>query len=102
MSSIKIRTKLKNKITTVKALINHPMETGMRKNKKTGKLIPAHFINHVTVTHKGNNILEAEWGTAVSKNPYLSFIFFGAEKGDEVKLSWSDNQGGSDRLVTKI
>ena len=32
--SIKIRAKSKGGITTVKALITHPMETGLRKNKK--------------------------------------------------------------------
>ncbi|MDH3719255.1 MAG: thiosulfate oxidation carrier complex protein SoxZ, partial [Planctomycetota bacterium] len=28
----------------VLVLANHPMETGTRKDKKTGELIPAHFI----------------------------------------------------------
>ena len=102
MSSIKIRTKLKNNITTVKALINHPMETGMRKNKKTGKLIPAHFIHLVNVEHNGKQVMDAQWGTAISKNPYLSFKFKNAKKGDELKLSWTDNQGKSDSLATKI
>jgi len=102
MSSIKIRAKLKSGIATVKALINHPMETGMRKNKKTGKMIPAHFINQVNVEHNGKNVMDAQWGTAISKNPYLSFKFRNAKKGDEVKLHWTDNQGKSDSLVTKI
>ena len=42
--SIKVRAKVKDGITVVKALITHPMETGLRKDKKTGKKIPAHFI----------------------------------------------------------
>jgi len=71
MSSIKIRAKLKSGIATVKALINHTMETGMRKNKKTGKMIPAHFINQVNVEHNGKNVMDAQWGTAITKNPYL-------------------------------
>lgn len=29
------------------ALMNHPMETGLRKDKKTGKMIPAHHIQKV-------------------------------------------------------
>ena len=102
MSSIKIRTKLKDNITTIKALINHPMETGLRKNKKTGKAIPAHFINDVQVTHNGKNVIDAQWGTAISKNPYLSFIFFNAKKGDELKLVWTDNQGKSESITTQI
>ena len=36
--SIKIRAKLKNDVVTVKALMTHPMETGARKDSKTGEL----------------------------------------------------------------
>ena len=42
--SIKIRAKAKGDEVTVKALMSHVMETGLRKDKKTGKVIPAHFI----------------------------------------------------------
>ena len=44
MASIKMRAKTDGTVTTIKALISHPMETGTRKDKKTGKKIPAHFI----------------------------------------------------------
>ena len=47
MSTIKMRPKESNGVVTVKALIKHPMETGQRKDKKTGDLIPAHFIQEV-------------------------------------------------------
>ena len=39
-----MRSKESNGVVTVKALIKHPMETGQRKDKKTGDLIPAHYI----------------------------------------------------------
>jgi len=97
MSSIKMRATLgDNGVTTVKILISHPMDTGLVKDKKTGNLIPAHFIQEVVCEHNGNNVLTAEWGPAVSKNPYLSFRFKGAKAGDTVKVSWVDNQGNSD------
>jgi sulfur-oxidizing protein SoxZ len=102
MASIKIRAKAAGGVTTVKALISHPMETGLRKNKKTGKPIPAHFIQEVNCEHSGNNVLTALWGPAVSKNPYLSFKFTGANAGDTLKLSWVDNKGESDSIETKI
>jgi sulfur-oxidizing protein SoxZ len=44
----------------------------------------------------------AEWGPAVSKNPYISFQFAGAKKGDAVEISWSDNKGGSESASTKV
>ena len=101
-SSIKIRAKVKDGITTVKCLINHPMETGLRKNKKTGKLIPAHFITDVVAKHKDAEVLTANWSGGVSKNPYLAFKFSGGEKGDPVTISWTDNKGNSDSKTAKI
>lgn len=101
-NSIRIRAKAKGGEGTVKALITHPMETGMRKNKKTGEKIPAHFIQEVTCKHNGNSVVTALWGPAVSKNPYLSFEFSGAKAGDSIELSWVDNKGEKDSSTTKI
>lgn len=99
---IRIRAKMKGDVAEVKALMSHPMETGLRKNKKTGKKIPAHFIKDVTCEHKGKNVLVASWGVAVSKNPYLSFKFKGAAKGETIKVSWTDNKGESATAEAKI
>jgi len=101
-SSIKVRAKAKNGVVTVKALISHKMETGLRKDKKTGKVIPAHFIEAVDCEHNGAAVLNAEWGVAISKNPYLSFKFGGGASGDKVKLTWKDNTGKTDTLETKV
>jgi len=99
--SIKLRAKAKKGIVTVKALMSHPMETGLRKNKKTGKLIPAHHIQEVTAKVNDKLVLEGLWGGAISKNPYLSFKYKGA-KGDTLVLSWVDNKGQSDSATTTV
>jgi sulfur-oxidizing protein SoxZ len=96
MASIKIRAKAKGGVTTVKTLMSHPMETGLRKDSKTGKLIPANHITEVTAEHNGNMVMSANWGGAISKNPYLSFKFKGGAAGDTIKISWVDNMGKSD------
>lgn len=100
--SIKIRAKESGGITTVKALMSHPMETGARKDSKTGKLIPAHFIQEVTCQHKGNTVMTAQWSGGISKNPYISFKFSGGAKGDELELAWKDNKGKSDSMSSTI
>jgi sulfur-oxidizing protein SoxZ len=100
--SIRIRAQEKGGTTTVKALMSHPMETGMRKNKKTGKKIPAHYIQEVKCENNGKEVLTALWGPAVSKNPYLSFKFSGGNKGDTVKISWVDNKGENASAEAKI
>ena len=96
MAGIKARAQLQGDVTSVKALISHPMETGLRKDKKTGKEIPAHFIQELKVEHNGNNVLTGLWGPAVSKNPYLFFRFKGAKSGDKITISWVDNKGESE------
>ena len=101
-NSIKVRAKVKDGVATVKCLISHPMETGLRKDKKTGEKIPAQFIQEVTCEHGGNTVLSALWGGAVSKNPFLSFKFSGAKSGDTIKIGWVDNKGGSDSTESQI
>ena len=102
MASIKIRAKVKNGLTTVKTLMSHPMETGLRKNSKTGKKIPALHITEVTAEHNGNVVMSANWGGAISKNPYLSFKFKGAASGDKIKITWVDNTGKGDSAEAAI
>jgi sulfur-oxidizing protein SoxZ len=102
MASIKMRAAVSDGVTTVKALISHPMDTGLVKDKKTGKAIPAHFIQEVVCKHKDTTVMTANWGAAISKNPYLSFKFTGAAAGDTVSLSWVDNKGEKDSAEATI
>ena len=100
-STIKLRTKSKGGKIQVKALISHPMETGLRKDKKTGKKIPAHYITDLVVEANGKPVMTALWSGSVSKNPFLSFKYAGS-KDDKVKLSWKDNTGKSDSIEKKV
>lgn len=77
------------------------METGRRKDTD-GKTIPAHFIQHVIARHKDRVVFDVFWGTGVSKNPFVSFSFRGASKGDAVVLSWTDNLGNSQNTTATI
>ncbi|GAB6043782.1 thiosulfate oxidation carrier complex protein SoxZ [Endothiovibrio diazotrophicus] len=102
MAKMKLKARLKDGVTTVKVLMSHPMETGLRKDKKTGEMIPAHHITEVMCEHNGATVLSAEWGGAISKNPYLSFKFNGGAAGDSVKITWTDNKGESETAEGKI
>jgi len=93
-NAIKVRTKLDGDVALIRILISHPMETGLRKDPE-GQLVPAHFIELLTITYKDRTVLSAQWGPAVSRNPYLAFRFKGAEKGEKIKISWLDNAGDS-------
>ena len=100
-SSIRVRATSNGDITEVQALIQHPMDSGFVKNPK-GELIPAHFIQELKFECNGKDVFVANWGTAVSKDPYVKFSFRGAKKGDELRISWTDNKGGSDTTTAKI
>ncbi len=89
---MRIRAKLEGDKTVVRVLMAHEMETGQRKDS-TGRLVAAHFIQEVTAVHNGKTVLMAEWGPAVSKNPYLQFQFSGAKAGEKVAITWTDNKG---------
>lgn len=99
-SGIKLKAKAKGGVVTVKALMNHPMETGQRKDKN-GEKIPAHFISEVVVTANDAEVMKANWGASVSKNPYFAFDYKG-EKGQKLVLTWKDNKGESESAETEV
>ncbi len=88
---MKIRANLAGDFTEVKVLMSHEMESGQRKDAQ-GRIVPAWFIQTVTVTHNGRTVLDAQWGPAIAKNPFLSFRFKGGAKGDKVQITWVDNR----------
>ena len=100
-SSIRVRATANGDITEVQVLIQHPMDTGLVKDAK-GEAIPAHFIQRLKFECNGKDAFVADWGTAVSKDPYVKFSFKGGKKGDDLKVSWTDNKGGSDTTTAKI
>ena len=89
---MRIRAQAAGDKATVRVLMNHEMETGQRKDA-SGKLIPAWYIQEVSAQLNGKTVLTAQWGPAVSKNPYLQFTVNGAKVGDKVSVSWLDNRG---------
>ncbi len=91
---MRIRARAQGDVVEVRILISHVMETGLRKDQERG-LIPAHFIQFVTVTHQGRTVLSAQWGPGVSANPFLSFKFQGGRKGETLTVGWIDNAGDS-------
>ncbi len=99
--SLKIRAHEVDGQVIVKSVINHPMETGKRKVKKTGKKIPSHFIKEVIVSRNRRIVMEAFWGKSISRNPFLSFQIPG-RKGDTITISWLDNRGNTDTANAKV
>ncbi len=89
---MRIRAQASGGNATVRVLMSHEMETGQRRDA-SGKTIPAWFISDVTASLNGKPVFSAEWGPAVSKNPFLQFTIKGAKAGDKVSVTWKDNTG---------
>lgn len=89
---MRIRAQAQGDKTTVRVLVSHEMESGQRRDA-AGKLVPAWFIQNINATWNGKAVMNAQWGTAVSKNPFLQFSFKGGKAGEKVVVSWVDNRG---------
>lgn len=91
--AIKIRATLQGDVADVKALMTHIMETGLRKDPASGKVIPAHFIKQVVATLNGKTVFDVQWGPSVSRNPVVGFRVKGAKVGDKVVIRATDTKG---------
>lgn len=91
---MRIRAQAAGDKTTVRVLMAHEMESGQRKDA-AGKTVPAWHISEVSAAHNGKVVMTADWGPAVSKNPFLQFTVKGAKAGDKIAVTWKDNKGDS-------
>ena len=82
----------KGEVFQVKTLISHKMETGLRKDKKTGKKIPRKIINKFVCSYGGKEVFSSDWHPAGSANPYLAFYVKAASSGP-MTLKWTDDDG---------
>ena len=89
---MRIRAQVMGNAVDVRVLMAHEMETGQRRDA-AGKTVPAWYISNVSATHNGKTVLTAQWGPAVSKNPFLSFRFSGGKPGEKIAVTWIDNKG---------
>ena len=89
---IKIRAQIQGDVTEVRILMQHPMETGQRKDDK-GQTLPAQFIQSFTVSLNGKPIIDGQLNTSISKNPLFTFKARGVKGGDKLAVTWVDNTG---------
>ena len=106
MAKTKARVKVpksvkKGEVFQVKTLISHKMESGQRKNKKTGKKIPRHIINNFVCSYNGKTVFEADWAPAISANPYLAFYVKAADSG-KLDFTWTDDKGEKFQKSAKL
>ncbi len=98
--TIRVRIRRELELTTVRVLIRHPMELGPLDPQSRRPRRP-HYITEVSCTREGHSLLRADWGFALSENPFFSFRSTALRPGDQLRIAWQDNRGGHDeRLLT--
>ena len=102
-SLIKIKPKKykDGEVVKVSFMVMHPMETGMRKDKKTGKILPAHYINSVKFEYNGKVITTMNVWESLSVNPVFTTYMKIDGKG-ELKVTFTDNTGEVHEKSKKI
>jgi sulfur-oxidizing protein SoxZ len=98
---MKMRATLGQGYTDVRVLMTHPMETGQRKDGD-GKLVPAHFIQTITVRRNGKTVVEAETSQAVARNPVFTFRIKGGAKGDKIEVAWTDTENDANKTEATV
>jgi sulfur-oxidizing protein SoxZ len=81
----------KGDIVEVKALVQHVMESGQRRDSR-GQTIPRKILNRFVCTVNGREVFSADFEPAIAENPYIQFSFRAMESGPVV-LMWIDDDG---------
>jgi len=90
--AIKIRAQVQGEITDIRILMQHPMETGQRKDEK-GEMVPVNFIQTFSILHNGKPLIDGQLNTSISKNPLFAFKARGIKAGDKLTVAWNDSAG---------
>ena len=84
----------------VRILIQHPMETGYRRDME-GRAVPLNVIDSVVCRYGGREVMRAQLGSGVSANPYLAFYAVAEESG-EVVVEFKDDRGEQGRVSAML
>ncbi len=85
------RAARRGEVIEVRALIQHPMETGYRPGAG-GEVLPRDIIRTVVCAYNGEEVFRAELSPAVAANPYLAFTTVAVESGT-LALTWEGDNG---------
>ena len=94
-SPMKIRTKLEGDVVQVRVLDESSDGNRAAQDARGRASFRNTSSSWLTSATRIATVLSAQWGPAISRNPYMSFKFQGAAKGEKIKISWVDNKGDS-------
>jgi sulfur-oxidizing protein SoxZ len=84
----------------VRVLVQHPMETGFRRNLD-GQSVPVNIVEKMVCRLGGREIFSAELGTGIAANPYIVFYTVAEESGP-IEVEWSDDRGQKGKTTATV
>lgn len=84
----------------IRVLVQHPMETGYRRDLN-GQAIPLNIVDRLVCRIGGREVFSAELGTGMAANPYIAFYAV-TDQGGEVVVEWSDDRGEKGRVTAAL
>lgn len=78
-------------VVEVRALIQHPMETGYRSDA-AGQRLPSDLVRRVECRFDGELVLAGELHAAIAANPYLAFALRVPHNGT-LSVTWQGDRG---------
>lgn len=93
-------TARKGQVIEIKTIVQHPMETGYRRDHR-GAVIPRDIIKRVVVTYAGNEVFTVDATQGIAANPFFSFHLKAVETGDVV-FTWIDEHGAETRQARRL
>ena len=105
MRGVRVRAKVPERvrageIVEVRTLASHRMESGERIDAE-GRRIPRDIVHRFEARLDGRLAFAADFGPAVSANPYLAFRLR-VERSATLELAWTDDAGETTRLERRI
>ena len=83
----------KGEVITLRVLIQHPMETGYRRDAE-GNAVPRDIISLFTCHYNGDEIFRADLFPAVAAYPLFQFTTVAVSSGS-LTFTWTDETGKS-------
>jgi len=85
------QTARKDEIIELKALIQHPMESGYRRGSR-GEQIPRNIITRFECLYDGELVFSADFHPAIAADPFLKF-YTRAVRSGTLEFRWTDQHG---------
>ncbi len=88
-------------VVKVSFMIMHDMETGLRKDKKTKKIVPMDYISDLKFEYNGNTFTTMKTWETLSVNPVVSTYMKVDGKG-KINVTYTESNGATGSKSKKI